>query len=76
MRVRLARNWGNWSKARLCRDTNLQVKKFQAAENLRACHILFISESEKKSLPAILAALNGASVLTVADMDNFTDREE
>jgi hypothetical protein len=50
---------------------DLQVKKFQAADNLRACNILFISESEKKRLPSILAALNGSSVLTVADMDDF-----
>jgi hypothetical protein len=50
---------------------NLQVKKFQAADNLRGCNILFISESEKKHLPSILAALSGSSVLTVADMDNF-----
>jgi len=49
----------------------LQVKKFQAADNLRACNILFISESEKKRLPPILAELRGSSVLTVADMDNF-----
>jgi hypothetical protein len=49
----------------------LQVKKFQAAENLRACNILFISESEKVHVPSILAALRGSSVLTVADMDNF-----
>ena len=50
---------------------DLQVKKLQAADNLRACHILFISESEKKRLPPILAELRGSSVLTVADMDNF-----
>jgi hypothetical protein len=50
---------------------DLQVKKFQAADNLRGCNILFISESERKRLPSILAALRGSSVLTVADMDNF-----
>jgi uncharacterized protein DUF4154 len=49
----------------------LQVKRFQGADNLRACNILFISESEKKHLPPILAELRGSSVLTVADMDNF-----
>jgi hypothetical protein len=49
----------------------LQVKKMQSADNLRACHILFISESEKKRLPSILTALHGSSVLTVADMDHF-----
>jgi hypothetical protein len=49
----------------------LQVKKFQTADNLRHCNILFITESEKKRLPSILAELRGSSVLTVADMDNF-----
>ena len=50
---------------------DLLVKKFQDADNLRGCNILFISESEKKRLPSILTALHGSSVLTVADMDNF-----
>ena len=56
-------------KSVLGRD--LQVRKFQAADNLRGCNILFISDSEKKRLPAILASVRGSSVLTVADMDNF-----
>ncbi len=50
---------------------DLQVKKFQAADNPRGCNILFISESEKKHLMPILAEVRGSSVLTVADMDNF-----
>jgi hypothetical protein len=50
---------------------DLLVKKFQNGDNPRGCNILFISESEKKRLPSILAALQGSSVLTVADMDNF-----
>ena len=50
---------------------DLLVKKFQAADNPRGCNVLFISESEKKRLPSILTALQGSSVLTVADMDNF-----
>jgi hypothetical protein len=49
----------------------LQVKRFQASDNLRACNILFISESEKKHLLPILAELCGSTVLTVADMDKF-----
>jgi hypothetical protein len=49
----------------------LLVKKFQVADDLRACNILFISGSERRRLPTILAALRGSSVLTVADMDNF-----
>src|SRR5512135_984217 len=55
------------------RGRDLQVRKYQAADNLRGCNILFIGESEKKCLPSILAALRGSSVLTVADMDNFIE---
>jgi hypothetical protein len=51
----------------------LQVKTFQSTENLRGCNILFISDSEKKRVPAILASLRGSSVMTVADMDHFID---
>jgi hypothetical protein len=50
---------------------SLQVRRFISTEDLRACHILFISTSEKKRLPSILSALGGSSVLTVADMENF-----
>jgi hypothetical protein len=56
-------------KSVLGRD--LEVRKLQLADNLRACNILFVSESEKKRLPSILTALRGSSVLTVADMDDF-----
>jgi hypothetical protein len=49
----------------------LQVKKFQLTDSLRDCNILFISPSEKKRLPSILALLRGSSVLTVADMEDF-----
>lgn len=52
---------------------DLQIKKLQPADNPRACHILFIGESEKKRLPSILATLRGASVLTVADMNSFIE---
>jgi hypothetical protein len=37
------------------------------------CHILFISSSERRKLPEILTDLRGASVLTVSEMDEFTE---
>ena len=51
----------------------LQVKVFQPADDLRTCHILFISRSEMKRLPSILTALRGSSVLTVGDGDGFNE---
>ena len=50
---------------------DLQINTVQSAEDMRACHVLFISASEKKRLSSILADLRGSSVLTVSDMDNF-----
>jgi hypothetical protein len=51
----------------------VKIDPTQSAEGMRACHLLFISASERKRLPSILAALRGASVLTVSDMDNFVE---
>jgi len=54
-------------------DHPLQIKWFQNAADATNCHILFISASEKPRLPAIIKALNGNTVLTVADMDHFNE---
>jgi hypothetical protein len=43
------------------------------AEMTNNCQILFISSSEKKRLPEIFAALKGTSVLTVSEVDHFTE---
>ena len=53
------------------RGRELVVKNLAASADLRGCSILFIGVSERSRLTQILAGLQGASVLTVADMDNF-----
>jgi hypothetical protein len=35
------------------------------------CHILFVSDAERRRLPAILEKLRGANVLTVGESDDF-----
>ena len=52
---------------------DLVIRKFHAGEDLRGSHILFISVSERKRLPQLLASLHGSSVLTVSDMDHFVE---
>ena len=37
----------------------------------RSCHVLFVSASESKHLPAILNAVRAWSVLTVSEIDGF-----
>lgn len=42
--------------------------------DLSGNHVMFISESEQKNLPAILASLSGRPVLTVGDSERFLER--
>jgi len=41
-------------------------------DDLRAVHILVISYSERDRLEELLRTLNGASVLTISELDRFT----
>ncbi len=43
-------------------------------DNLEICHVLFVSSSEQERVPQIVAALSGASVLTIADMNRFANQ--
>jgi YfiR/HmsC-like len=49
-----------------------EVRRFARAEDVAGCHILFISSSESGQLDEILDRLKGKSVLTVGDMDGFS----
>ena len=51
----------------------LVIKVFHSPVEATNCHILFISTSEKARLPQILEALREVSVLTVGEMDRFTE---
>jgi hypothetical protein len=48
------------------------AKRIPSAEQAVSCRVLFISTSESGRLKEILAALGGASVLTVSDLPEFT----
>src|SRR2546430_867752 len=49
----------------------LEVRRYQRVEEVKDCHILFISRSERPRLEQILAHLQGRSVLTVSDLEDF-----
>ncbi|HEX3822192.1 MAG TPA: YfiR family protein [Candidatus Sulfotelmatobacter sp.] len=50
------------------------VRQIDALSDTADCRVLFISTSEAKRLKQILAALGRASVLTVSDLPEFTER--
>jgi hypothetical protein len=51
----------------------LILKEVPSLVEATNCHILFICASEKKRLPQVLQALQRASVLTVSEMEGFTE---
>ena len=47
------------------------VKQCQTLSELKRCHILFISQSERKRLAEILRVVRGERVLTVSEIEHF-----
>src|SRR5260370_32156962 len=47
------------------------VRRIERGGNLRSCHVIFVSSSERRQLPQILAEIKGANVLTVSEIDRF-----
>ncbi len=52
----------------------VQIRHLRDVDGPRACHILYISSSERRRLVSIMSDLKGSSVLTVGDMDQFAAR--
>ena len=51
------------------------IKHVAKAEEYKACHILFVSASEKDRLAPILNAVKDSAVLTVGETDGFLSEE-
>jgi len=50
----------------------LVVQRYSAADALGRCQILFVSDSERRRMGQILAAIGNSPVLLVGEMENFT----
>lgn len=50
------------------------VRRFASGEDLRKCHVLFISRSLRDSLDSILAGLKPGHVLAVSETEKFAQR--
>ena len=49
------------------------IKEMHSLSEAAHCHLLFISNSEKKRFAEVFEGVRGASVLTVGETDGFTD---
>jgi hypothetical protein len=52
----------------------LSVERFRRVEDIKVCHVLFISPSEAAMYEHILTVLNSQPTLTVGETANFTSR--
>jgi YfiR/HmsC-like len=50
------------------------VRRYRRLEDIKACDILFISESESDRVPEILASVKNRPILTVSDVTDFAQR--
>lgn len=55
-------------------NRSLIVKRLRADEDLRLCHAVFVAESEREHLPALLLQLKGNPVLTVSTLNGFAQQ--
>ncbi|HEY2396345.1 MAG TPA: YfiR family protein [Rudaea sp.] len=55
-------------------DRPLIIRRFRYGDDVGACHVLFISQSETSRLDQIIAGLHGRSILTVSDIPAFGRR--
>ena len=56
---------------RQIKGRRVMIKHLQNKEELRACHVLFVSRSERDRLGPILGEVRRENVLTVGECDNF-----
>jgi hypothetical protein len=49
----------------------LVVTRFHRGDDIRACHILFVSPSERSQYASIFETIQGRAILTVGDTDGF-----
>jgi hypothetical protein len=49
------------------------VQRYRRMEDIKECHVLFISRSETSKLDEILARLEGRNILTVSEAEAFTE---
>ena len=62
------------TQGEVVKGRSLMVVRFQRVEDIKACHILFISPSESPMYDEILTALGSRPTLTVGESEDFTRR--
>src|SRR6266498_3946449 len=56
------------------KNRKLTVERYRVVEEVKNCHILFISQSEAGHLDQIFSSLKARNILTVGDTEGFAQR--
>jgi hypothetical protein len=56
------------------KNRKLKVERYHSMEEIKTCHILFISQSEAGRLDQIFSSLKQRKILTVGDTEGFAQR--
>ena len=56
------------------KNRKLIVQRYRSMEEIKVCHILFISQSEGGRLDQVFSSLKGRKILTVGDTEGFAQR--
>ena len=60
-------------KGKSINGRNFQIRRYKSAQDAVACHIIFISSSERSRLRSVLDRLRGSAALTVSDNPGFCE---
>jgi hypothetical protein len=55
-------------------NRSFSIERYRRVDEIRTCHVLFISQSEIGRIPQIVATLKDRNILTVADVEGVTRR--
>ena len=60
-----------FTRGRTVRDRRVEIKWMRSLDELRSCHVLFVSRSEQKRYAQVLEAVQGERALTVGETPEF-----
>ena len=64
----------NYFRGKFVKTRGFAIKFFKTVEEVKDCHMLFISSSEKAGFAQIINKLEDTSILTISDSDGFLQK--
>ena len=59
-------------RGEIVQNRSIRIERYHSAEEIKTCHILFVSASEQERFPEILGLVNSKKIFTVGDSEIFS----